>query len=183
MGRFPKLGDGWIPLCGTHFTDVNGHKVWSSLTAARAEDGIGVVASWDRDSSGDWKLTSWGCTEDHGPEQLEEDPIEDTPPFLDALGESTARVYRCGLSKPTPVAFRGKYVVFFPAGNGFEFVGGTMGRLDGESYLSRSILFSDPSGELLERLQQGWHPTPWVALDARVPTKDMIHLLWAEVTP
>ncbi len=74
-----RLSDGWKFLSGTYY---DGADSFSEITAARNWDGIGVVASWQR-TDGVWRLVSWGCTEDHGPEDDADnaDPLPSAPPI------------------------------------------------------------------------------------------------------
>lgn len=74
-----NMADGWTLLSGIHTFGI-----WRSVTAARSEDGIGVVATWSRMGTNDWSLTSWGCTEDHvGHDPDNGDPLPNVPPLAE----------------------------------------------------------------------------------------------------
>ena len=75
--KSPEMMDRWVFICG-----ISGENGWNSITAARDEDGIGVVASWSLTPWG-WQLTGWGCTEDHGGQDQDgAEPLPDSPPIL-----------------------------------------------------------------------------------------------------
>ena len=67
----------WIRISHT----TRGSRV-VDLTAACCEDGIGVIVSWTR-REGEWRITGWGCTEDHhGQDLVNAEPLPDAPPDL-----------------------------------------------------------------------------------------------------